>query len=116
MKSVLNGSGDCVKPAVYVSQWRYKDFVTNEAWNCSYYFNDGSCTGETLLRQLTAVVLSCESIGSKVFSVCMDAGGNNARLMRIARNDRTLTSIGASWIDEDLCYIPNEYDPNRRIY
>jgi hypothetical protein len=49
MRNVLNGSGDYVKAAVYVSQWRYKDLLTNEAWNCSYYFNDGSCNRETFV-------------------------------------------------------------------
>lgn len=98
LRNVLSGDGNFAKPAVYVSQWRYKDFVANEAWNCSYFMNDGSCTGETLLRQMQYVTLSCESISSRVHGVCFDAGGNNARLMRIARKGKTLTDVSAMYM------------------
>eukprot|EP00978_Attheya_sp_CCMP212_P008975 scaffold21162_cov65-Attheya_sp.AAC.10 len=64
MRSVLNGSDNCAKPAVYVSQWRYKDFVTKTRHGIA-----------------PTISMMEHSIGSKVFGVCMDAGGNNARLM-----------------------------------
>lgn len=116
LREVLSGADMSAKPAQYVSQWRYKNLATNEAWNCSYYFNDGSLTGETLFRQFKSVLLSCEMIDSRVYGVCMDAGGNNARLLTILRGGKTLTEVKAYWIDDNLCYITNPVDDTRRIY
>ena len=61
--------GYVVKPAVYINQWRYiaiqKDGT--EGWMCGFFYNNGSLTGGTLLRQFDHVTMCCKSIGSHVY-------------------------------------------------
>ena len=89
LKRLLSDEGDVVKPAVYVNAWRYIAIRADgtEGWMCGFFFNDGSLTGDTLLRQFDYVTLCCESIGSKVYGLVLDAGGNNAKFTRRLRND-----------------------------
>ena len=116
MKRVLSDDGDVVKPAVYVNCWRYTAIRADktEGWMCGFFFNDGSLTGDTLLRQFDHVTLCCESIGSHVYGLVLDAGGNNAKFARRLHNDVTFADE-VSWIDEEFCYTRNIYDPTRRI-
>jgi len=117
LKRLLSDEGDVVKPAVYVNQWRYISIRAGkpEGWNCGFFYNDGSLTGGTLLRQFDHVTVCCESIGSKVYGLVLDAGGNNAKFTSRLRDDKKLDDE-ATWIDEELCYTPNPVDPTRRIY
>ena len=82
---------------------------------CSFFFNNGSLTGDTLLRQFDYVAMCCESIGSKVYGLVLDAGGNNSKFARLLRNNQSLDEQ-ATWVDEELCYTKNMFDPSRRIY
>jgi len=117
LKRLVSDEGDVVKPAVYVNAWRYISIRADgtEGWMCGFFFNDGSLTGDTLLNQFDYVTLCCESIGSKVYGLVLDAGGNNAKFTRRLRNDVTFADE-ATWIDDDLCHTKNIFDPSRRIY
>ena len=117
LKRLLSDKGDAVKPAVYVNAWRYISIRAEktEGWMCGFFYNDGSLTGDTLLNQFDNVTLCCESIGSKVYGLVLDAGGNNAKFTRRLRNDSNFAN-DATWIDEELCYTKNIFDPDRRIY
>jgi len=114
---LLSDEGDEVKPAVYVNQWRFIGFSTDKVkgWNCGFFFNDGSLTSETLMNQFQHVTLCCEAIGSKVYGLVMDAGGNNAKFASRLRDEKRFDDT-TTWIDEDLCYVKNFDDPSRRIY
>ena len=48
-----------------------------EGWMCGFFCNNGSLTGDTLLRQFDQVTIGCESIGSQVHGLVLDASGNN---------------------------------------
>ena len=80
-----------------------------------FFFNDGSLTGDTLLRQFDHVTLCCESIGSMVCGLVMDAGGNNAKFASRLRNGKTF-SDEATWIEEEMCNTKNIFDPEQQIY
>jgi hypothetical protein len=117
LKRLMSEEGDAVKPAVYVNQWRYISITADktEGWMCGFFFNDGSLTGDTILRQFDYVTLCCESIGAFVYGLVMDAGGNNAKFASRLHDDLKY-SEEAEWIDEEFCYTKNIWDPNRRIY
>ncbi|KAL7532996.1 hypothetical protein ACHAXR_004981 [Thalassiosira sp. AJA248-18] len=73
-------------PATYVNQWRYRS-VNGRSFNCEFWYNSGSLTGNALLEQFNRVVMSCEAVGSAVLGFVTDAGGNNARLMKLLRGN-----------------------------
>ena len=81
LKRLLSEEGDEVKPAGSVNVWKCIVFGETklEGWTVGFFFNDGSLTGDTLLRQFDYVTLLVESVNVRVHGLCMDAGGNNAR-------------------------------------
>ena len=93
LKHLLSEEGDVVKPAVYVNQWRYISIGIDkcEGWMCGFFFNDGSLTGDTLLRRFDYVTLCCESIGAHVYGLVMDAGGNNAKFASRLRDNKSFS-------------------------
>ena len=114
LKHLFSEEDNAVKAAVYVNQWRYIAIRADktEGWMCSFFYNDGSLTGDTLFRQFDHVTLRCESIGSMVYGLVMDAGGNNAKFASRLRNGKTF-SDEATWIEEEMCYTKNIFDPER---
>ena len=50
-----------------------------------------------------------------VYGLVMDAGGNNAKFASRLRNGKTF-SDEATWIEQEMCYTKNIFDPERRIY
>ena len=110
----LSPEGIKVLLSKYNNQFYFQCLDKKERWNCEFFFNDGSLTGATLLRQFTQVLLSCEAIGSRVYGLVLDAGGNNAKFISILRDSKKVPDC--SWLSEDLCYIHNPYDTSRRVY
>jgi hypothetical protein len=98
MKRLFSKEGDVVKPAVYVNQWRYISINAGkpEGWMCGFFFNDGSLTGDTILRQFDHVVVACESINSRVYGVVLDAGGSNGKFGSRLRGNKRLSDT-ATW-------------------
>lgn len=117
MKRILSDEGDAVQPAKYVNCWRYIAIQgeSTEGWMCGFFYNDGTLNGATLLRQFDHVTVSCESIGSKVRGLVLDAGGGNNKFTCLLR-DNAKFNDDVYWLDEDFCYTCNVFDPKRRIY
>ena len=66
-----------------MNQWQYQS-VKGRLFNCEFWYNSGSLTGNALPDQSNRVVISCEAVGSIVIlGFVTDAGGNNARLMEL---------------------------------
>ena len=106
-----------MKPAVYVNQWRCVSIRAGkpEGWMCGFFFNDGSLTGDTILRQFDHVVMCCESINARIYGVVLDAGGGNSKFASRLRGNKRFSST-TTWLLEQLCFTYNIYDPHRRIY
>jgi len=119
MKKLMNNLIDgeridsFTNPATHVNQWRYRS-TDGRSYNCEFWFNYGSLTGDTLLRQFNQVVMHCESVGSIVLGMVCDAGGNNARLFKLLRGREVLNE--GAWLDEEMVRTENPYDPTRYIY
>ena len=117
LKRLLLEEGDEVKPAESVNCWKVVIFGEKEieGWMVGFFFNDGSLTGDTLLNQFDYVTVCVESINVKIHGLCMDAGGNNARFTLLLR-DYVRLKGDVVWVDDELCYVENVFDPSRRIY
>ena len=105
---------DMVEPATHVNQWQYRS-VTGRTFNCEFFYNGGSLSGNALLEQFTRVVMNCELVGSKVLGLVCDAGGNNARLMNLLRRSGT-GFPNTAWVEEDDVRTVNPFDTSRYIY
>ena len=116
VKSLLDQDSieDFDEPATYVNQWRYRS-ITGHTYNCEFWYNNGALKGDALLQQFTRVVMNCEMIGSRVFGLVCDAGGNNARLFALLREGGQLFPADA-WVNEDAVRTVNPYDKSRYIY
>ena len=68
------------KPAMYVNLWRLRT-TKNLAHNCEFFFNNGSLTGDKLLRQFLRVVGHCELIGVRILGLLNDAAGQNVKFV-----------------------------------
>ena len=101
------------EPAKYVNQWRYRA-VNGRTFNCEFWFNGGSLDGNTLLEQFIQVVLHCELVGARVLGFVCDAGGGNARLMKLLRGNVNVPE--GAWLPEAMIRTVNPYDPTRYIY
>ena len=117
LKMLLSEKGDKPKPAVYVNCWKVSIFTENgmEGRMVGFFFNDGSLTANTLLRQYNYVIICLKSINVHIFGKCHDAGGGNSRLTLLLRDLQRLKE-DAVWLDDQLCYTQNVFDPTRRIY
>ena len=110
----LEDIDDFNEPATYVNQWRYRS-VTGRTYNCEFFYNNGTLSGDALLEQFTRVVMNCETIGSRVLSLVCDAGGNNVRLISLLREGGLLFPTSA-WVGEESVRTVNPYDSSRYIY
>ena len=57
---------------------------------------------------------SSKSIEAEVYSLVLDAGGNNAWFASMLHDLEKLPSF--VWLDDESCYIDNWKDSSRRIY
>ena len=61
------------------------------------------------------VVMQCETVGSRFLGFVCDAGGNNARLMKLLREKINIQGVG--WLPLEVVQTVNPLDPaNRYIY
>eukprot|EP00957_Ditylum_brightwellii_P138078 10526561-Ditylum_brightwellii.AAC.1 len=66
IKKIISADDDDVpEPTQYVCQWRYKNVVTKDTFNCELFFNNGSLSGDSLLKQFDQMTLSYEVVGSR---------------------------------------------------
>ena len=80
-------------PATQVNQWRYRA-VNGRSYNCESWSNAGSLNGNTLLEQFKQVVMRCEMVGLRVLGFVCDAGGNNARFMKLLCEKINILRVG----------------------
>ena len=59
--------------------------------------------------------MCCESINARVYGVVLDAGGGNSKFASRLRGNKRFSGT-ATWLEEDLCFTQNIFDPHRRIY
>jgi hypothetical protein len=83
------------KPATYVNLWRLRT-TKNVAYNCEFFFNNGSLTGDELLRQFLRVVGHCELIGISVLGLLNDAAGQNVKLVDLLTSSAKTVNISAT--------------------
>ena len=114
--TIMKGSNLEKEPAIYANVFRYRSsFPTpNKIVNLNFFFNSGSLTGNELLRQFNHVVLACEMSNMQVHGFVSDAGGNNARLMTMLRDDNKIDD--SAWAPDDCVRCKNPVDPTRYIY
>ena len=101
-------------PGIQVNQWRYPA-VDGRSYNCEFWNNAGSLNVDGLLEQFKQVVMRRETVGSRVLSFVCDAGGNNARLMKLLREKIDIPEVG--WLPIEVVRTVNPFAPeNRYIY
>ena len=114
--SVTNGTSQEKEPATYANVFRFRSsFPTpNKIVNLNFFFNSGSLTGNEILWQFNHVVLACEMANLQVHGFVSDAGGNNAHLMILLREDNV---VGDNAWAPDICvWCKNPVDPTQYIY
>ena len=103
---------DDFQPVICVNQFCFRA-VWNKSRNLGHFLNDGSLSGDELLRQLLHTTLALSLIHHTTLGVLFDAGGNNARLHKLLRGGRNLGSDG--WISEFCVKFKNHTDVNKWI-
>ncbi|EJK59784.1 hypothetical protein THAOC_19955 [Thalassiosira oceanica] len=102
------------RPATKVNQWWFR--ATNGRMFCVMsFFNAGSLSGDVILRQLIAVIMACEAVGSRVFLFACDAGGANQGTFKSLRGNEAIPD-DMVWLDDEYIRFINPYDPSRWIY
>ena len=104
-------SDETFEQTQYVNQWRFRSLY-NKTFNCEYFYNAGHLNGEELQRQFLHIVRCLEFVGVMVLGLCSDAGGSNARLFKLLREE---PAQSGSWLDELSVSVKNPSDPSRRI-
>ncbi|EJK72638.1 hypothetical protein THAOC_05811 [Thalassiosira oceanica] len=102
------------RPATKVNQWWFR--ATNGRMFCVMsFFNSGSLSGDVILRQLIAVIMACEAVGSRVFLFACDAGGANQGTFKSLRGNKAIPDEMV-WLDDEYIRFINPYDTSRWIY
>ena len=92
-----NDNDNCNITASYVNQWRFRS-SHNVTASLEFFFNNGSLTGNDLMYQLFHVLSMCNNINIKILGLCLDAGGNNSRLLSLLRHEAKLGNT--NWLDD----------------
>ena len=116
VENIVNDEVIEKEPATYANVFRYRSsFPTpNKIVNLNFFFNSGSLKGNELMRQFNHIVLSCEMANLQVHGFCCDAGGNNARLLSLLRDDNKVGDSG--WAPDNCIRCKNPVDATRYIY
>ena len=114
--SVTNGTTLTKEPTTYANVFRFRSsFPTpNKIVNLNFFFNSGSLSGSELLSQFNHVVLACEMANMQVHGFVSDAGGNNARLMTLLRENNDVGDD--AWAPDNCIRCKNPVDSTRFIY
>ena len=117
LKRLISEEGDKPKAAEYANCWKCNVFTEKgmDGHMVGFFLNDGSLTGDTLLRQYDYVTICLESVNVQVLGLCHDAGGGNSRLTLLLR-DMIRLKEDKVWLNEDYCYTQSVFDPGRSVY
>ncbi len=96
-----------------VNQFRFRS-AANHTHTGEFFYNNGSLSGDELLRQIKQVIMGYEMIGVRIIGLSCDGGGNNARLFKLLRFGKS-PKDDQCWLDDDLVSFPNPADPTRSI-
>ena len=104
------------KPATYVNLWRLRT-TKNVAYNCEFFFNNGSLTGDELLRQFLRVVGHCELIGVSILGLLNDAAGQNVKLVDLLTSsaNKTVNISATGYPGIDTVTFANHVHPTQLI-
>ena len=104
------------KPAMYVNLWRLRT-TKNVAYNCEFFYNNGSLTGDELLRQFLRVSGHCELIGVSILGLLNDAAGQNVKLVDLltssASSEAKIAPTGYPCIESVT--FANHIDPTQLV-
>lgn len=101
------------EPAKYVKQWKYRS-TSSKTFLCEFFYNSGSLSGKTTLRQMLHVITACEMVGCQVHGICCDAGDSNASLYTLLRYRKTIP-VKDMWLNENLVSFASPWDPTRKV-
>ena len=102
------------KPAMYVNLWRLRT-TKNVAYNCEFFFNNGSLTGDELLRQFLRVVGHCELIGVSILGLLNDAAGLNVKLVDLLTSSAAAKVPATGYPRIDSVAFPNHIHPTQLV-
>lgn len=88
--------------------------INGKADNLEYFMNNGSLTGDDLLKQLLRVILLCEVIGHHVAAIVADAGGANASIFNSLRTQQDDFANGLD-ITEEMVSFAHPFCAGKRI-
>jgi hypothetical protein len=97
-----------------VNQFRFRSAIDNSTHAGEFFFNDGSLSGDELVRQIIQVIYGYEMIDIRIYGLLMDGGGNNARALKILRQGNE-PSEGQGWLSEEQITFMNPAYPKRRV-
>jgi hypothetical protein len=94
-----------------VNQFRFRS-VDNRTHTGEFFFNNGSLSGDDLLKQTKQVILGYEMAGAQILGLGLDGGGNNARLLKLLRAKESAEDIAAlrteiSELEQDMLAAQN---------
>jgi hypothetical protein len=95
------------KLATAVNQYKFRS-VTGKSFNCEYFYNPGSLSGRTTVKQCLSVIKMLEAINCRVHGIATDAGGSNAKLFRLLREGILGEQL---WPIDDMVSFVHPCDP-----
>ena len=103
-----------VTPVKKVLQYRYVPFHSkHNAFNCEYFFNDGTLKSHKMLKTLVHVIICLELFNFRVDVLVMDAGEPNKGLIKLLTGKK-LPQKG--WLQQENVSFENPYDSKRLIF
>ena len=111
LKRLISEEGDKPKAAEYANCWKCNVFTEKgmDGHMVGFFLNDGSLTGNTLLRQYDYVTICLESVNVHVLGICHGARGGNLRLTLLLR-DMVKLKEDKVWLNKPLCYTQSLFD------
>ena len=76
----------------------------NKIFILEYFCNGGDLNGAEIMRQLNSVITYLEMVDCKVFGICCDAGGANARLYKYLQLNMSVSIIQLVLIALYICF------------
>ncbi|KAI2494045.1 hypothetical protein MHU86_20488 [Fragilaria crotonensis] len=101
------------KPAMYVNLWRLRT-TKNVSYNCEFFYNNGSLTGDELLRQFLRVAGHCELIGVHILGLLNDAAGQNVKLVDLLTSADTKIAVTGYPLIENVTFA-NHINPSQSV-
>jgi hypothetical protein len=102
------------KPAMYVNLWRLRT-TKNVAYNCEFFYNNGSLTGDELLRQFLRVAGHCELIGVSILGLLNDAAGQNVKFVDLLTSSAETKVAATGYPCINNVTFANHISPTRLV-